>query len=149
MSVQKAIKPITYGQLKRAIELIESKKEEELKIDLDTVMYHLNIFRKYLKEHEGIKEPTLHDVMDLIKDAPDELELMTFRALVGRPNFERATRIGAKWIANILLPELRDVDENVLDLYDGDATRYMFLKYVGKLDIPYIKWSFNLRSLEP
>jgi len=140
------LKPITFGDLKKAIAVIEEKKSPAtVGLDVDTITFHLNVINTFLKEKRGIEKPTLGDVMTLLKYAPENISLHSFRAIVGRPDFETATKVGYKWLERELIPRLEKVEDEIVDL-KGDLATYRSFYNVLTNGAKYVKWNGHGRQ---
>ena len=128
---------ITIGDLKR--ELKKLKERRETLVVADVVAKHILIISNYLKKMEGVKEPTIDDILKYLEGAPDDLTLFSLDVPVGRPCFETATCIGFKWLYGLVVKPLRDKGWPVIDLQKDLAVRNRLLDAISS-GTPYIKW---------
>ena len=129
--------PITFGELKNSLRKIKEKKEGL--VVADVVAKHISIISNYLKKVEGIKEPSIDDVLKYLDGAPDDLTLFSYDNVVGRPCYETATCIGYKWLYGLVVKPISDHNLPVLDLQKEKAVRRELMLALEKTT-PYIKW---------
>ncbi|MEM2483194.1 MAG: hypothetical protein QW365_08890 [Candidatus Nezhaarchaeales archaeon] len=128
---------ITFGELKA--ELTKLALEKERKPPADLIAMQIQIISSYLKKEKGIEEPTLEDVLNVIRDAPDDLQIACLTSVAGLSAWDTATIVGAKWLTKLVVDELKARGIEYTLLYGDQATRsQLFQALLTKRG--YVKW---------
>ncbi|MEM3681527.1 MAG: hypothetical protein QW359_07720 [Metallosphaera sp.] len=128
---------ITFGELKAELSKLSLAKEKI--VPADFVARQIQIISSYLKKEKGIEQPTIEDILSVIADAPNDLQICTIAIPVGRPAYETATIVGAKWLYRYIVTPLKEKGYEVADLYGPDARRSKLFENLVYKTV-YVKW---------
>mgnify|MGYP000017521883 CR=1 FL=1 len=123
------------------------KAGEVLRLD-EEMLRHYNIITEYVafREKKPPEEVTLEDVLEWLEHNVDPemmvvpLSLAMGNAVVGRPSFDVATRIGQKYVKRYVVDTFAEAGWKVHDLFHIDATREKLLDVLRGARVVYVKW---------